>query len=111
MANKPAQAFERFSYLPAGTDSSESQFVDPSSHFSEITYDVSRGIAMILDMIHTSQLDQEAKREGGDCLPILGYQDRESLMRFAIQSANLLRDKAMENIDMLWRADRNGGGA
>jgi hypothetical protein len=106
---KPTQAFERFSYLPDGAQPPGSRFVDPDSRFIEITYDISRGIAMILDMVHTSQLDDEAKAAGGDYLPILGHQARENLMRFAIQSANLLREKAWENIEMLNNAERNGG--
>lgn len=101
---KPTQAFERFSYLSDGAQSPSSQFIDPDNQFSEITYDISRGIAMILDMIHTSQIDDEVKAAGGYCRPIFGYLDRENLLRFAPQSANLLREKAWEKIDIETRS-------
>jgi len=102
MTKKPLQAFEPFSWLSDDAQSFESDFV-------ETAYDISKGITMILDMIQTSQLAEDAMEAGCDCVPILGGQAREDMLLFARQSANLLREKAWENIEMRNDSKRNGG--
>jgi hypothetical protein len=84
------QGHEPFSWL-----SDDAQRI-PGTRFVERARDTAAGIAMILELVERSEIE-EARRE----TPHLGAWDRSGLMRFAIASARSLRDLAEEHQDWL----------
>jgi hypothetical protein len=88
------QLFAPFSWLPAEAQSRDTPFI-------ELTRDIACGIAMTLDLINTSELEEK------DCIPILGVNARSTMLLFAKASANLLSEHADHVIDQIRRRSHN----
>jgi hypothetical protein len=84
---KPVQAFEPFSWLKDGARKHENRF-------TEITHDVAKGIVLILDLVVTSEIEEDAMNSGSDCVPILAGEGRETLLLLARAAAQMLRDRS-----------------
>jgi len=78
-------------------------FLDPDLHldgraqFIELVRDLSSGLALCVELIHSSNLTRAA----GEGVPLLGENDAERLARLAIVSANQLKQAADNNIEFL----------
>jgi hypothetical protein len=94
------QEFVPFSWFSQAAQSGH------GAKFVDLTRDVAHGIALIVDLVHVSVL-QETNGE----LPTLALQAREDLMRLAASSANLLGQAAEEQCEALERAAHKNGGA
>jgi hypothetical protein len=94
------QTFVPFSWLSQAAQSRN------GAEFADLTRDVARGIALIVDLVHVSVL-----QETNDDSPVFGMQKREDLMRFAVSSAKLLELAAEEQCEALDKAACKSGGA
>lgn len=86
----PKQGHEPFSWL-----NDDAQRI-PGTRFVERARDTAAGIAMILELVERSAIEEDC-----GATPHLGAWDRSGLMRFAITSAHNLRDLAEEHQDWL----------
>jgi hypothetical protein len=86
------ELFRPFSWLSPEARSNETQFY-------ETVHDISKGLALVLDLVHTSHVE-----EGSCCDPVLGEQSRETLMLMAKASARLLHEEAERNLEIINRA-------
>lgn len=69
----------------------------PRAPFVEQVRDVAAGLALCLELIHSSNID----RLTGAAVPILGENDTERLTLFAIASARLLEQNASSDIQFM----------
>ena len=84
------------------------------AEFVALTYDVSRGIETVLDVVMNAQLHEQSHGYDGDDpedRPLFSRADTERLVRLALASAKMLGDEADNLIDRANRAaDKDGGG-
>ena len=76
--------------------------IDHRAEFVELTYDVTRGIETVLNVVMNSQLHQQS--HGDECddpddRPLFSKADNDRLVRLALASVRLLGDEAGVLID------------
>jgi hypothetical protein len=94
--DSPASAHQGFHWING--PSKDSAYAS----FLEMTYDLTAGINLCLEIAHASELQREANRdadEGEAAAPAVGAFDAEKLLRMAIVSSSLLTQEAMRRIE------------
>jgi hypothetical protein len=94
--NRPIH--ESFSWL------APSLAFDKDAQFIATTFDFCSGIALCLDLVHSSNLDRahNADCDGGkECRPTLGTADTDRLLMFAKSAARMLSANAERHIERL----------
>ena len=84
---------------------------DARAEFTALTYDVSRGIETVLDVVMNAQLHEQSHGydyDDPDDLPLFGRGDTERLMRLALASAKMLSGQAETVISEINRRNSKG---
>ena len=92
---------ERFSWLH------KSMAFDREAQFTSTAVDVCKGIALCLELAHTSNMERDNNDQcdpGTEGRPTLGVVDTEHLLMFATAAARLLAAAGEDNIDYLNKA-------
>lgn len=95
---KSGAVHERFSWLHKSLE------FDREAQFTATASDVCKGIVLVLELVHTSNLDRSNNEQcdpGAASHPTLGVIDTERLFLFAQAAARMLAADAERNIDRM----------
>jgi hypothetical protein len=82
---------------------------DPSARFAETVMDISRGAAVIADILHSHMEDVSAIESGStNVRPLLGDNEMEALSRLAVVSLGTLAEMASARVDAFNKQSTKG---